>query len=72
MSSSSCLVATWAIAFAEAVLWGVYGTARADVGLVTLAATGVLMSTLVLVRLVLRRPRRLRDTAPTGWELAPA
>jgi hypothetical protein len=48
------------IAFVEATLWGVYGFARADAGLVTLAATGLAMSTLVLVRLLLRRPRRAR------------
>lgn len=60
---SGVSVATWSIAFAEAVLWGIYGVARLDAGLVALATTGVLMSSLVLVRLFLRRPRR-RSVAP--------
>lgn len=55
---SGVALATWVIAFVEAALWGVYGFARTDVGLVTLAATGVVASSLVLVRLLLRRPRR--------------
>lgn len=55
---SGVAASTWVIAFVEATLWGVYGFASVDVGLVTLAATGVVMSTLVLARLVLRRPRR--------------
>lgn len=49
---------TWALAFLEAGLWGVYGFARVDVGLLSLAATGLAMSALVLVRLYARRPRR--------------
>jgi uncharacterized protein with PQ loop repeat len=69
---SGVSTATWALAFAEAALWGVYGFARLDVGLVTLAATGLVMSTLVLVRLVLRRPRRQRETGFAGWDLATA
>ena len=55
---SGVAAATWVIAFVEAALWGVYGYANVDVGLVTLAGTGVTMSSLVLVRLVVRRPRR--------------
>lgn len=51
-------LATWLIAFAEAALWGVYGFARSDLGLLALAATGTMMSSLVLARLFLRRPRR--------------
>lgn len=51
-------IATWVIAFVEAGLWGVYGVASIDAGLVTLAVTGVTMSGLVLVRLAMRRPRR--------------
>lgn len=66
---SGVSTATWGLAFAEAALWGVYGIARLDAGLVTLAGTGLLMSTLVLVRLVLRRPRR---ADPAGLGLAPA
>lgn len=61
---------TWVLAFGEAALWGVYGFANADVGLIALAATGVSMSTLVLVRLVVRRPRR--DDDLVGLGLAPA
>jgi len=57
---SGVALATWVIAFVEATLWGVYGFAIADAGLVTLATTGLAMSTLVLVRLLLRRPRRAR------------
>lgn len=64
--------ATWAIAFVEAALWGVYGVARLDVGLVTLAATGVVMSALVIARLLLRRPRRQRGHTVAGLQLAPA
>lgn len=52
--------ATWVLALAEAVLWGVYGAARLDAGLLALAATGSFMSALVLARLVIRRPRRPR------------
>lgn len=55
---SGVSAATWAIACAEAVLWGLYGLVRVDQGLVSLAVTGTLMSVLVLVRLVVRRPRR--------------
>lgn len=55
---SGVSAATWALALLEAALWGLYGLARLDVGLLTLAATGVSMSTLVLLRLFVRRPRR--------------
>ena len=55
---SGVSLATWLIAVGEAALWGVYGFVRLDAGLLTLAATGVLMSSLVLLRLFLRRPRR--------------
>lgn len=62
--------ATWVIAWLEAALWGVYGGVRLDAGLVALAVTGVFMSTLVLARLLLRRPRRDRRPAPgTGVAL---
>ena len=57
-------VATWLIAFVEAVLWGVYGFAQIDLGLLALATTGVFMSSLVLIRLFVRRPRR--SFAPIG------
>lgn len=55
---SGVSAATWLIAWTEAVLWGAYGIPKADPGLVALAATGLVMSSLVLVRLFLRRPRR--------------
>lgn len=55
---SGVSASTWALAFLEAGLWGVYGFARLDVGLLSLAATGLAMSALVLVRLFVRRPRR--------------
>lgn len=64
-------IATWVIAFSEAVLWGVYGFARHDVGLLALAGTGTTMASLVLVRLFLRRPRRTLRPAGTP-SLVPA
>lgn len=68
---SGVSLATWLIAFAEAVLWGVYGLARLDVGLMTLAVTGTLMSSLVIVRLFVRRPRRAYQPAgPPGFAAA--
>ncbi len=57
---SGVSLATWVIAFAEAALWGVYGFGHLDAGLLTLAGTGLSMSSLVLARLFVRRPRR-------GW-----
>jgi uncharacterized protein with PQ loop repeat len=57
---SGVAIGTWVIAFVEAALWAVYGLATADAGLITLAATGAVMSILVLVRLLLRRPRGAR------------
>lgn len=64
---------TWAMALVEALLWGVYGAARGDVGLLALAATGTTMSALVLARVLLRRPRRDADSVAT-WSgtLSPA
>lgn len=69
---SGVSTATWGIAFVEAALWGVYGFARLDAGLVTLASTGLLMSALVLARLFVRRPRRQRRTDYAGLGLASA
>ncbi len=40
---------TWIVAFVEAALWGIYGTGRADLGLMSMAVTGVLMSSVVLI-----------------------
>jgi hypothetical protein len=68
--------ATWIIAFVEAALWGVYGLGRADAGLLSLAASGMFMASLVLIRLVVRRPRRSTDVAIAdaigGFGLSPA
>ncbi len=54
---SGVSAATWTIAWVEALLWGAYGIPKLDAGLITLSATGVVMASLVLVRLFLRRPR---------------
>lgn len=67
---SGVSVATWAMALAEALLWGVYGIARLDIGLMTLAATGTIMSSVVLARLFVRRPRRGPSTVYSGLDLA--
>lgn len=67
---SGVSTATWLLAFLEAALWGVYGFARVDPGLLALAATGVSMSALVLLRLFARRPRRDAGLGHLG--LAPA
>ena len=67
---SGVSAATWVLAWAEAVLWGVYGFARVDAGIVALAVTGTAMSSLVLVRLFARRPRRSADGIATAF--APA
>lgn len=67
---SGVSAATWLLAFAEAALWGVYGFARVDAGLLALSATGLTMSALVLLRLVARRPRRETRSAPLGLATA--
>lgn len=69
---SGVSAATWALAFAEAGLWGVYGYVRLDAGLLSLAATGMAASGLVLARLFVRRPRRDRVGAFAGLDLSPA
>ena len=56
---SGVSAATWSIAWAEALLWGFYGLAHADAGLMTLAATGLTFSTAVLARLLVGRLRGL-------------
>lgn len=48
---------TWSFTLVEALLWGGYAVPARDLGLTALAITGVTMSTLVLVRLWLRRSR---------------
>jgi hypothetical protein len=69
---SGVSAATWALALAEAVLWGVYGLAHLDPGLIALATTGSTMSALVLLRLFVRRPRRAADASYAGLGLTPA
>lgn len=69
---SGVSAATWLLAFFEAILWGVYGLARVDAGLLSLALAGVAMSGLVLARLFVRRPRRTRTTGRLPAGLAPA
>ncbi|MEM9746432.1 MAG: hypothetical protein AAF945_07040 [Actinomycetota bacterium] len=77
---SGMSASTWIIALVEAVLWGVYGLVRADSGLLALAATGIVMSVLVLARLTARRPRgrrrghsrRLSPTGRRGVRLRPS
>lgn len=61
---SGVSIATWALALAEAVLWGAYGIVRVDAGIVALAVTGSIASSLVLARLFARRPRRERSFGP--------
>lgn len=55
---SGVSAATWALAWLEAAMWGIYGLPRADAGLITLAVTGIVMSSLVLARLLIVRTRR--------------
>lgn len=64
---SGVSLATWVIAIVEATLWGIYGLARLDAGLIALATTGTLMSALVLLRLFVRRPRHRRDLTGPAW-----
>lgn len=63
---SGVSLATWVIAVVEAVLWGFYGLANVDAGLIALAVTGTMMSSLVLARLLLRRSRRASHDEPLG------
>lgn len=63
---SGVSAATWGLAWVEAALWGIYGLPRADLGLVALAVTGLVASTLVLARLFVKGGRRV-----SGTELAP-
>lgn len=50
---------TWIVAAVESVLWGVYGAARGDLGLISLAVVGIIMSTIVLTRVARFRALRL-------------
>lgn len=49
-------VSTWVVAWTEALLWGLYGFGPRDPGILTFAATGLVMSTAVLVVLFAKRP----------------
>lgn len=49
-------VTTWVMTWSEALLWGLYGIGPRDAGILTFAATGLVMSTAVLVALMIRRP----------------
>lgn len=53
---SGVSTATWILACVESLLWGIYGLAQRDVGLGAMAASGTIMSALVLVRVLAPRP----------------
>lgn len=53
---SGVSVATWIMAWSEALLWGLYGFGPRDPGILTFAATGLLMSSAVLIGLFIKRP----------------
>jgi uncharacterized protein with PQ loop repeat len=61
---------TWVLAWSEAALWGVVGTARADAGLSVIGVTGTLMSSLVLLATVVRVPGRRGRATPLRTRLA--
>lgn len=63
---SGVSLSTWVFAFAEAVLWGVYGVAGLDAGLIALAFAGTTMSALVLARLFVRRRLDAGEAVPVG------
>lgn len=66
---------TWVIALAEAALWLAYGSAVADVALVAGGSSGVVMSSLILVRIRIVRVRtaaRAVDTRGTVIRVASA
>ncbi len=56
---------TWLLAWAEAFFWGVYGVGTSDIALVSAGLVGVVMSSLILVRLAVVRNRML-TSAPAG------
>ena len=49
---SGVAAGTWVFAWTEAALWGTYGIRRGDSGVLTLAASGIVMSSVVLARLI--------------------
>ena len=57
--TSGVSVPTWIMAWAEALLWGMYGFGPRDPGILAFAATGLVMSSAVLVGLFIgRSPER--------------
>ena len=50
---------TWLLAWSEAFLWGVYGLGTGDIALISAGFVGVVMATLIVVRLVVVRNRML-------------
>jgi uncharacterized protein with PQ loop repeat len=61
---------TWVLALAESALWLTYGVAVADVALIVGGTSGVVMSSLILVRLTVTGHEPLRALA--GLRPAPA
>ncbi len=55
---SGVSIATWRLAWIEALLWGVYGFPPRDPGILTFSVTGLIMSTAVLIGMSIRRPVR--------------
>jgi uncharacterized protein with PQ loop repeat len=60
---------TWVIASAESLLWGIYGVALADAGLVVAGVLGVAMSSLIIARLIATGSA---SWAPARWRSAEA
>jgi uncharacterized protein with PQ loop repeat len=57
---------TWLLIFGELLCWGAFGIREADPRLITLGATGVAASMLVLVRVSLQRPGQAAITPLPG------
>ena len=68
--------ATWLIAWTESMLWLVYGLGVADPALIVAGTVGVVMSTVIVVRLAVTGHRPLdafsRATRPARWRKAQA
>lgn len=63
---------TWVIGWVEALLWGIYGLAVLDAGLMTMAVVGVAMASAVLARLFVGRPRSQQSDLVPALGLARA
>ncbi len=59
---------TWLMAWAEALLWGLYGFGPRDPGILSFAATGLVMSSAVLAALLFRRRAADIEPAPEPSE----